>query len=224
MRKIGAAIILLVMLHATQAQDNANFPTRLTSVNKAPNTIADETTRQKWLNLEWTPGIVHFRNGVPAMKVPVLFDEFGEKLYYQQGSTTMEFNHPVASFNLLMIVKGDSGLVTYRNGYPPIHKNTTETFYQVVVDGKYQLLKCRAKTIGLYKEDVPEDHRKEQIKEMTYALLPNGQIVEIKKDKDYLYSLPEAGDKIRLVAEAKNLRLKNDKAIQELFESLNGQP
>lgn len=223
MRKLLAALPLLCSIYLAQAQESANFPNRLTSTSRAPDVPINESLRKKFLEQEWTPGTVTFKNGAPAMKMPLIFDEFGEKLYYQQGNTTMEFNHPVASFHLMLVNNGDSGYVTFRSAYPPIHKNTGETFYQVMVDGKYQLLKCKAKTIALYKEDVPEDHRKEQIREMLYALLPGGQMVEIKKDKDYLYGLPPVGDTIKQVAEAKNLRLKNDKNLIELFELLNQQ-
>jgi hypothetical protein len=47
--------------------------------------------------------------------------------------------------------------------------------------------------------------------------------VIIKKDKDYLYTLPKYGDAIKNIAESKKLKLKNEKSIVELFEYLNEQ-
>ncbi len=226
MRKITAACSLLILTALAQGQglgsDNraAGRPVAMTRLPDIPD---DETIRIKFLNQEWTPGIVTFKNGAPPMKVPLLFDEFGEKLYYLQGGTTMEFNNPIASFKVMLVIKGDSTYVTFRNGFPPIHKNTGETFYQLVVDGKFQLLRCKAKTIGLYKEEIPEEQRKEAIKELIYAVFPDGQIVIIKKDKDYLYTLPKYGDTIRQIAEAKKLKLKHEKDLVELFEHLNEQ-
>lgn len=227
MRKTIAALFLLLIAAFAQGQgfgsDTRSAAGRPIAVGRLPGIAPDENIRTKFLNQEWTPGIVTFKNGAPAMKVPLLFDEFGEKLYYQQGSTTMEFNHPVATFSMLLLMKGDSIYITFRNSYPPIHKNTAETFYQVLVDGKFQLLKCKAKTIGLYKEEVPEEQRKEDIKELMYALLPDGKIVMIKKDKDYLYALPGYGDIIKSIAEPQKLKLKNEKGIIELFLHLNEQ-
>jgi|GEM_PF-1115466 len=226
MRKIITALSLLLFTALAWGQSSGGdvgFPGRLTGTVRAPGSPADETVRAKFLNQEWSVGIVAFKNAAPTMNVPLIFDEFGEKLYYLQGNTTMEFNNPIASFKMLLVIKGDSTFVTFRNGFPPIHKNTGETFYQVMVDGKFQLLKCKAKTIALYKDEVPEEQRKEDIKELMYALLPDGQIVIIKKDKDYLYTLPKYGDAIKNIAESKKLKLKNEKSIVELFEYLNEQ-
>ena len=226
MRKVIAALSLLLIAAIARGQgigSDTRSAGRPVAVSRLPDIPDDETVRAKFLDQEWVPGIVTFKNGAPAMKVPLLYDEFGEKLYYLQGNTTMEFNHPVSTFSMLLLIKGDSTYVTFRNAYPPIHKNTAETFYQVVVDGKFQLLKCKAKTIGLYKEVVPEEHRREQIREMTYALFPDGQMLEIRKDKDYLYALPEYGSLIKNITEPHNLKLKNEKGIIELFFYLNEQ-
>lgn len=226
MRKITAAFSLLIITAFAQAQglgSDARSAGRPVAMSRLPDIPDDETVRIKFLNQEWAPGKVTFKNGAPDMKVPLLFDEFGEKLYYLQGGTTMEFNNPIASFKILLLIKGDSTYVTFRNGFAPIHKNTGETFYQVVVDGKFQLLKCKAKTIALYKDEVPEEQRKESIKELMYAVFPDGQIVIIKKDKDYFYNLPKYGDTIRQLAESKKLKLKQEKDIVELFEYLNEQ-
>ncbi len=226
MRKILAALSLLLITITVQGQGlgaNTRSTARPIAMGRLPDVPESETVRAKFLSQEWSPGIATFKNGAPSMAVPLLFDEFGEKLYYQQNNLTMEFNNPVASFSLMLIIKGDSAYVTYKSGFPSIHKNTGETFYEVIVDGKYELLKCRAKTIGLYKEDVPEERRSNQIKEMLYALLPDGQIVEIKKDKDYLYALPKYGDTIKNIADSKKLKLKNEKGLIQLFEYLNEQ-
>lgn len=226
MRKMFAAWALLLITATVLGQGlgaDARSAGRPIAIGRLPDVPESETVRAKFLSQEWSPGVVTFKNGAPSMAVPLLFDEFGEKLYYLQNNLTMEFNNPVASFTLMLIIKGDSGYITYKNGFPAIHKNSGETFYEVMVDGKYELLKCRAKTIGLYKEDVPEERRSNQIKEMLYALLPDGQIVEIKKDKDYLCALPKYGDTIKNITDAKKLKLKNEKGLIELFEYLNQQ-
>jgi hypothetical protein len=220
---MAALSLLLITLFVQGQVNNVQSPSRLMAVASVPGASVEETVRAKFLNQEWAPGLVVFRNGAPPMNVPIIFDEFGEKLYYLQGGTTMEFNHPVAAFSMLLIIKGDTTQVQFRNGYPPIHKNTGETFYQVLVGGKYQLLKCKAKTIGLYKDEVPEEKRQDNIKELMYAQFPDGQIVMIKKDKDYLYTLPGYGDTIKNMAEAKKIKLKNEKNIIELFKALNEQ-
>lgn len=224
MRKIIAAFLLFsIAAFARGQQSFGSAAGRPVAVSRLPDMPPDESVRAKFLKQEWTPAVVTFKNGAPAMNVPILFDEFAEKVYYQEGATTMEFNHPIVSITMLLLIKGDSTYVTFRNSYPPVHKNTGETFYEVLVDGKFQLLSCKAKTIGLYKEDVPEDQRKEQIKEMIYAFFPDGQMVEIKKDKEYLYTLPKYGEMIKNMATSKKLKLKNEKALKELFQYLNEQ-
>jgi hypothetical protein len=85
------------------------------------------------------------------------------------------------------------------------------------------LLRCRAKTIYLYKEqNIPEDQRKYN-KELLYAYFPNKQIVLIRKDKEQLLTeVPqEYVAEIKSIIEQKKMKLKNEESLKQLFRKLN---
>ena len=91
-----------------------------------------------------------------------------------------------------------------------------------MVELRSGLVGNRAKTIGLYKDlDLPEEKRT-HTKELLYALLPDGKMILVKKDKDYL--LKEMADyaiAIETTCSNKKLKLKNEAQLKELFAALN---
>ncbi|HEU0110415.1 MAG TPA: hypothetical protein VFQ73_06030, partial [Flavisolibacter sp.] len=144
--------------------------------------------------------------------------------YFLQHEQIMEFAEPVTEFSMKLLKKSDTVTVAYRNNYPAIDKNTQETFYEVLVDGNYQLLRCKAKTIHLYKdEEVPEEKR-DYSKELFYALLPGNKMVQLKKDKEFvLKQMPGQAETIKTLAAEHKLKLKNEAQLVELFQLLNNQ-
>ena len=177
----------------------------------------------RFLRQEWTPSIVSFKNNNASWRVPALFDVYGNRLYFLENNQIMEFVDTVSEFTMILIQKEDSLNVKFRSLYPAIHQNTQETFYEVLVDGQFQLLKCKAKTIYQFKEqDIPEAERKYN-KELYYAYFPNKQMVLIKKDKEQvLTEVPlEYAEQVKSIIEAKKLKLKNEESLKQLFKLLN---
>ena len=178
----------------------------------------------KFLRQEWSPGIVSFRHSIDKWHVPLLFDIYSNKLYFLQDKQIMEFLNSVYEVIIILPRKDDSIMVTFRSFFPPINQNTVETFYEVLVDGQFQLLRCRAKTIYLYKEpDIPEEQRKYN-KELLYAYFPGKQMVLIKKDKEQLleHVPPEFAEIVKSTIESKKLKIKNEESLKQLFRYLNG--
>jgi len=177
----------------------------------------------RFLRQEWTPSIVSFKNNTASWRVPALFDMYGNKLYFLENNQIMEFVDTVSEFTMILIQKEDSLNVKFRSLYPAIHQNTLETFYEVLVDGQYQLLKCKAKTIYQFKEqEIPEAQRKYN-KELYYAYFPNKKMVLIKKDKEQvLAEVPmEYAEQVKSIIETKKLKLKNEESLRQLFKLLN---
>jgi len=173
---------------------------------------------------EWTRGNVKFRNGQEVKDVMLLFDVHNNKLYFKDGSTTMEFVNPVYEFEIGLLMGEDTAKVLYRSSYPAVNFNTTETFYEIVVDGNtMQLLWCRSKAVNLYKDKNQPEQRRNTEKEQWYVHLPEGKMVKIKKDKqDILNALPQYADRISLIIKEKGLKMKDPDDFIQLFASLNG--
>ncbi len=180
-----------------------------------------ETVLSKFVEQKWSPTIVKFHNGSTLLS-QVIFDQYNNKLYYLQQGVIMEFGVPVKEFTISLIQGKDSVFLLFRNGYPAVERQTDETFYEVLVDGNLQLLRCKAKTIRLHKDvDVPEEKR-DYKSELFYAFLPDHRMVLVKKDKtDLMKQLPEYADKIAQLVEKNKLKLKNENDFARLFLLLN---
>ncbi len=177
-----------------------------------------------FLEQQWMPGVVKFRSGRPEMQVPLIFDMYNNSLYYLQGKVIMEFVDTVSAFSLKVPYKSDSLLLHYRSGLPAFQANTTETFYQLLVDGKFQLLKCRAKSILLIRDtELPEEKRTE-LKELYFAYLPGNKLQMLPLDADRIKaSMPDYAAKIAAILKKEHLKLKNEAKLTELFVHLNNE-
>jgi hypothetical protein len=195
---------------------------RMISYGNLPDDEKFEDVQKNFINQNWRQGIVVFKNTSNKVTLPLIFDVYSNKLYFLNKNLILEFNEPVKEFQIPIVVKKDTLNLTFRNSYPLIHKNTNETFYQVLVDGKWQLLKCKANTIGLFKDkDVPEEER-QYSKELLYAYMPNGKITLIKPDKNFLLTeMKEYADTIEDICNKQKLKLKNEAQLIKLFTLLN---
>jgi hypothetical protein len=195
---------------------------RMLAYKNLPGDEKDETVQMNFINQTWRNGTVYFRNTPNKLDAPILFDVYSNQLYFLKDSLIMEFAQPVKEFFISVVKKEDTVNLHFRSGYPLIHRNTDNTFYEVLVDGKFQLLKCKAKTIALYKDkDVPEEDR-DYAKELLYAFGPDGQIVLVKTDKDYiLKALPAYAVAIEKICSDRKLKLKNESQLRDLFLALN---
>lgn len=173
-------------------------------------------------NQTWMPGVVMFKSGRPNMQVPLIFDQHNNMLYYQQGHVIMEFVDTVSAFMMKVPYKSDSIFLHFKAGFPPIQTNTDATFYEVLVDGKFSLLKCKSKSVLLFKDrDIPEEQR-ENIKQLYFALLPDGKMHLIMMDMDRIKTeLPQYATRIAEIQKKEKIKLKNEAKLKQLFVELN---
>ena len=214
--------ILILSSFSQIANEFRSSTPRMIPYGQLPNE-KDQTVQSLFIEQVWSPGQVKFKTNT-VLSLPLIFDVYSNKLYFLQHNQIMEFAEPVTEFSMKLLKKSDTVTVAYRNNYPAVDKNTQETFYEVLVDGNYQLLRCKAKTIHLYKdEEVPEEKR-DYSKELFYALLPGNKMVQLKKDKEFvLKQMPGQAETIKTLAAEHKLKLKNEAQLVELFQLLNNQ-
>jgi len=220
------ATLMCVTGHGQSSPNNGGFgsnSSRMIPMTQLPTTDIKDEIQDRFLRQEWTPALISFRHSTDQWQVPILFDIYSNKLYFLHEKQILEFVDSVSEFTMNLSRRDDSIKVTFRSFYPPIEQNTIETFYQVLVDGQFQLLKCKAKTIYLYKEqDLPEERRTYD-KQLLYGYFPGKQLVVLKKDKEQLLASfpPEYASLARSIIESKKLKLKNEESLRELFSALN---
>jgi len=187
-----------------------------------PDENEDLSVQKLFMDQKWMPGHVRFSSGRADMYVPLIFDDYNNMLYYRQGQVIMEFVDSVHQFSLRVPYLKDSATLLFRNHYPAIQANTKETFYEVLVDGKIQLLKCRAKTVQLFREnDLPEE-RRDELKKLYFIFLPDGSLHLAPLDMDRLkQELPAYAAQMEEVRKKHHIRLKNEEKLADLIVHLN---
>lgn len=178
-----------------------------------------------FLATDWSTGSVKFRNGKIAKEATLMFSVYNNRLYFKQGGEVFEFVDPVKEFTINYRKDDVSISPLYRNGYPAFAKNTTETFYEVLVDGKLQLLELQYKTIGKFRETYSDPEKKRfEDKSVLYAFLPNNDMVRlINVDNDLIKAIPEQETAIKDIIKKQRLKLKNREDVVKLFQALNQQ-
>jgi len=178
--------------------------------------------QKMFLEQQWMPGVVSFKSGRPAMSVPIILDLHNNTLYYLQGAVIMEFVDTISQFMILVPSKKDSILMKFKCLMPTIQANGPETFYEVLVDGEVKLLKCRAKSIHLFKDKNLPEEKREDMKQLYFAELPGNKIVMLPMDADAIKErLPEYSTAIGEILKHDHIKLKNENKLAELFVHLN---
>lgn len=226
MRKSIVLLICIInlQLYIVSAQHSSDYSSgaRPMAVSTLPETEGKDDLQRRFFRQEWSNGTVFFAKNRYEANIPLLFDVYNNRLYFLKDKVIMEFIEPVTEFRIELNDKNDSLMMQFRNAYPPVHSNTAETFYEVLIDGGIQLLKCKAKSIYLHKDqEVPEERRRND-KEQYYVFLNDGEMVLIKKDKkQILQALPAYAGKIDEIINKQKLKLKQEDDLKELIFLLN---
>lgn len=183
---------------------------------------AEDVEGSPFLFQEWNWGAVKFKSGQYAKDLSLQFNLHRNKLYFQRNGQVLEFVQPVTEFMMGQVIDYDSVAVIYRNGYPVTDKTNEETFFELLADGKLQLLKYNSKTIRVFKGyNQPEKKTFEDLSEL-YLFRPDGKMIKIKKDKEsFLQALPEQAAKIEELIGSKKIKMKNESGLARLVFELN---
>jgi len=170
---------------------------------------------------DWNWGAVKFRDGRFAKDLSLRFDIYNNQLYFKKDGIQMEFVLPVAEFMIRFSNGNDSSTVIYRCGYPDSEKTSSKTFFELLSDGKIQLLKYRFKQIDTFKP-FNQAERKEFSDGQQLYVNVDRKLIKLKKDKEFIIGiLPVYKDAILLIVDQKKLKLRNEEDIVKLFMELN---
>ena len=176
-----------------------------------------------FLASDWSQGSVKFKSGKIANDATLIFSLFNNRLYFKKGEQVFEFVDPVTEFSLNYKEGNKSFSPIYRNGYSPTGKNTIETYYEVLADGKLQLLEYRYKVIGKYRPTYSDPEVKRfEVKSLLYARLPSGEMVLLTDiDNDLIKSMPDKEDQIKDLIKQHKLKPRDRQDAIKLFQLLN---
>jgi len=212
--------LMLVYVTAQTTISSSEYTPRLMAKSILPPVEGKTTLQTKFLRNEWSAGKVFLPSTNRFVELPLMFDQFRNKLYYLEGQNMMAFAEPVSQFTIEYKEEKNVYTFLFKNNFPPIHSNDQSTYYEVLVDGKYSLLRCKANTIAAYKPSEVKSEDPNYDKEMFYAFLPDGKIVHLQLNKEQINSQLAPYIKSAAVLTDCN-KIKNEKNLRELFISLN---
>lgn len=160
---------------------------------------------------DWTEGSITLKTGKNIAY---------NALRYNTISGNLEFKYTDKSYNVTNSINGFAlGTMQFRNGFEPTEKQTAETFYQVLYDGKQKLL-CHK--LGSIYIDSPYNSatktKKFQLDESYYLQKTDGKLYELKKNlKYFLIVLGDKSNQLEQYCRKENIKLRSwDDAVKVL--------
>jgi hypothetical protein len=217
------AACLLVFLFAAHghAQSLGQYDIKGLAITETSYT---EVEGNPYLISDWMNGSVTM-TGNKSVPAKLKLDTYKDRLLFlDEKGETLELKNKVLGFTL-DIPGGDiSDLrpMAFVDFFPATANRTENSWYQLIADGKFKLLKCYRKTI---KEDHPYASAtvtKTFIPSAIYYTFKDGHLTEIVLSKKSLLKLfDDHPDQAHAYFKTNNVNLKSDTDLQKLFTWYN---
>ena len=229
MRKIFTILICSISL-AASAQINNQLPLPVGTVSFI---LEDRPVHERMhpsvqgsplLQNDWAEGAVVMADGRNFYGVSLLYNLYEDILYFKRDKEMCEFTDPVKQFMFRYIKGNDSATAVYRSGFPAIGRNTERSFYEVLADGKYQLLNHRYKTLVKVKGDYVRKNEYNKFEDKTQLYLYNSEdkkITRLDNFTDMSAALGAQADSVAGIMGKSKIKMKNENDVIMLVTALN---
>lgn len=172
-----------------------------------------------YASTDWIEGTINF-DGRTSGRTKVKYDLVEDALLYldTQGNT-IQITTPIKEFHLYGL--GDS-VITFRSGFEAVERNSQSSFYQVLVDGPFTLLKKIRKTIQenvSYGTSVKESYFNEQ--SQLFLFSPENGITRISNRSSFLNHMGDRRSLLESYAREHKLGYKSEDDLIKLVSFLN---
>jgi hypothetical protein len=170
---------------------------------------------------EWMEADLLTKNGVEVKKVKVKLNIESNELYYLDSANTawIAEEGTVKKISCVNLLSSEKIPYVFKCGYPPVDKQNSNYYYQVLTEGKIELLKNNYKTIVSSKNDFSGEKRKEFVERSDNYVYSAKGITMLKNDKSFLMELMK--DKAAGVEEFLLSNKINFKKIQDIRKLIN---
>lgn len=171
---------------------------------------------------DWAKGTVHLDNNTTYTDLEMKYSDYEDKVFVKKGADVMEFDKRVKDFTL-SVVKNDLPILDhYRNGYKNIPGYNADAYFQVLADGKVQLLKKTVKKIRTENEYGSMTTNKSFSSNTHYFLVKDQNATTFKKDKKtVLETLSDKQAQIDTYLKTNKIDFKNDDDLVKLLTYYN---
>jgi hypothetical protein len=131
--------VLLVSFGRVSAQAGAALLSKGADGNPVFEKSYVDVQGSPYLQEDWAIGNVLLKNGKSYTGVALKYDQVKDVLLFRnEKNETNTFAQPVKSFTITS--RKDNSQLSFRNGFTPVKSATENSYYQVLADGKVQLL------------------------------------------------------------------------------------
>lgn len=188
---------------------------------KGGSTIAEDGS--PFFNPEWTPGNLLLSNKKRYVGVLVKINLQTDRVHYQYQETKAE---RVAGEGIVheIEIKDPTQLDTirFRCQYPSIDKHDAKTFYQVLTNGKIQLLKQIKKIFIEEKAFNSATVTRRFDTDKSYYSFKDGKMIRLKRTKQsVLETLADQKDAVEKFISNNKLSIKSDQDLVKIFSFYN---
>lgn len=177
------------------------------------------------LQNDWTAGAVTMADGRHFYDVHLLYNLYDNILYFRRGEKEMcEFVDPVREFVFRYLKGTDSATALYRSGFPATGKNTEKSFYEVMADGKFQLLNYRYKSLVRVKGDYvrkDEYNRFEDRSQLYLFDTQQNKLTRLSTYADLSAAIGPQADSVARIMGKPKIKLNNETDVKLLVTALN---
>lgn len=167
---------------------------------------------------------VVMRNGRSFPEVRMKLDVVSQELLFKSPSGEEGIMKPDFLTEVRFLDSTQEGfpLVIVRTGYPEVELRQPNEFYQVLSDGKAQLVKAISKYIDSRKNEISGEVFKEFAAHEDYYVFTEGRFFRLKKDKTAVLAALNAqyGKMVDWVGKNKG-SFKNEAYLSKLFDHFN---
>jgi hypothetical protein len=171
---------------------------------------------------DWSDGIIRFASGRNASQFKIRFDCINNKVLLQFNGSSFSTESKVKEFVLYTKNGKDRDSAVFKKGFPATEKANEETFYQVLLEGKNQLLCLHIKIISEEPQIASKVIYRRIRDEVKYFMLKDKNMIELPADRQLLAdSFPDKYEEIRKFIAEQQLKFREAADFVKLLRFYN---
>ena len=172
----------------------------------------------------WISGTVVLQNS-KSVAATLKLDIYNNRLLFQgKNGETLEFIDKLTGFTLSITDKEISNIapLVFANGFPVTDKQTENSWYQIIADGKVKLLKLYGKQTVESRAFNSATTTKSFVPFQVYYVLKNNQLIKTGANKKAMLKiLDDHAAQLDAYLKTNNINFKSDTDLQKLFTWYN---
>jgi hypothetical protein len=180
-----------------------------------------------YLKDTWSRAVLRLNGKVIVPDVKVRLDLKTQQWHFLDSINVERLVAPGIVREVLMDDSSGAELKTtvFRSGFPPVDSRKITDFYQIMSDGKVQLLHSMLKIINIDKDEMSGSVQMEFVLYEDYYLFSDGKMWRFKKDRsEVLNLLADKKEKIQAFTDQNHLKLKSVDELKQVIDYYNTLP